>query len=111
MAKEIGIVKYTLNNNEWEDLDINNIPSDFFVNDRYEVMCGVHLNGDEWEYSECTRVEIVTKLLNGFIRYRYRLKPLEPIRITRGLEEILLQYDVYDDANNSWDGRKVEIID
>lgn len=84
--------------NDWKDLEIGNIPSDFFVNDRYEVQ---HLierwyedGSDKW--CECQsgikgKANAIFYLVDGH-RYRYRLKPLEPIRITNKEADILAMY-------------------
>ena len=69
--------------NEWKDLDIRDIPSDFFVNERYEIQ----FMGKEWvtekDYDELEERDQILEGLRENVKYRYRLKPLEPIRISQ----------------------------
>lgn len=103
--------------NEWKDLDISNIPSDFFVNKRYEVQRSSIYGEEEWVF--CTtepndRWKQIQISIEGQIKYRYRLKPLEPIRITKRMMEDLEIYNsqrVDCDILETIYKRPVEIID
>ncbi len=78
---------------EWKELEINNIPSDFFVNERYEWLVKDHSNEDYRKPIMETYAQklYVPKNLDSGIKYRYRLKPLEPIRITNDMFHYLLK--------------------
>lgn len=117
--------------NEWKDLEIGNIPSDFFVNERYEIQGKEFYHDDTsfWEDKEGT-LEVKLRMVkfsedfkdNG-TQCRYRLKPLEPIRISNNLYDLLTDMDIYqiqsrcsitlreDGTITNIDGRPVEIID
>ncbi len=105
---------------DWKELD-KYAPLDVFLNDsKYEIQFSS--NGlDGWGFTELTRSnEILEKIKAGFLKYRYRLKPLESIRITKGLENLI--NDMSKEEVGSYckikiiidtlyiDGRKVEII-
>jgi hypothetical protein len=103
---------------DWKDLEIGDIPRDFFVNDRYEVE---HFETDpkkfgcnEWGecgFSSLGRVNFVKFLIDG-TKYRYRLKPLETARITKEMARDLRARVVngnYDSLEDLY-GRPVEII-
>ena len=106
--------------NNWKDLEIGNIPSDFFVNERIEL-CSDKLNESEIFIRQQVknRINVIVDLGQG-IKYRYRLKPLESIRITEDMALDLCTYistaknksaDFYhtEDLGNHYN-RKVEII-
>ena len=106
------------NMNEWKDLDIDNLPDRFFTRDDIEID---HNDKDiEWLVVEGknNRHLIVGNIVKGY-KYRYRLKPLEPIRITAKIaRDLLLMKTEYDRAIKPISeeleqmyGRKVEIID
>jgi hypothetical protein len=107
--------------NDWKDLEIGNIPSDFFVNDRYEIERKITviyhpiLKGD-------SKSKIIYELELG-AEYRYKLKDLESIRISQNVHDfIYIQLNKKDYVPNfdskmsgltieELDGCKVEIID
>jgi len=116
---------------DWKDLDIADIPSDFFVNENYEVKLNMGIDaslkvwGEPFK-SKDTVFAIVKALHLGISEYRYRLKPLESIRITRELSSFLTSFtseeleekgvDLSKFENtcsfvHKFDGRKVEVID
>ena len=113
--------------NNWKELEIGNIPSDFYTNEFLDIenrwKCGEWLQSNNIHVID--RWEIIKNLLTDKnFEYRYRLKPLEPIRITRDLAGFLYDSDkleleaycdnaVFDDDNQliECDGRPVEIID
>ncbi|MCP4356273.1 MAG: hypothetical protein GY793_11760 [Proteobacteria bacterium] len=105
---------------EWKELDINNIPSDFFVNERYEFL-------NKFQ-SEVGNVKFIDKInilknLNEYesLGVTYRLKPLEPMRITHKMYSDLLESktgkkalrhdDVTEEILSKIYGRPVEIIE
>ena len=104
--------------NEWKDLDIKDIPSDFFVNDEYETECygsrGIWTNCMNDFKNKIAMVEIIHDM-NETFKYRYRLKSLEPIRITKKLIDYIvpeaLSHGETMDKIEKISGRKVEIID
>jgi hypothetical protein len=73
------LLQKDLNMNEWKDLDIGNIPSDFFVNEDYEYKYNYDNNG--WIKSNYTSLKerglIISNLTNESFKYRYRLKDNE----------------------------------
>ncbi len=88
MSKEIGTLIVEYGNAGWKELDINNIPSDFFVNERYEIL-------NKFQ-SEVENVKFIDKInilknLNEYesLGVTYRLKPLEPIRVPEEIYDIL----------------------
>lgn len=110
---------------EWKKLEIGNIPSDFFVNDRYEIQIR-HESWEMWKQSMVElkkRFEIIEHLQKIEYKYRYKLKPLESIRITnKMLTSLIDDYFLHAPVNKTReqfiemistenDGRKVEIID
>lgn len=115
------------NNMEWKDLEIGNIPSDFFVNEGYEIRNRYKEN--EWYPSDnqklINRTVIVKNMIeDSYYEYQYRLKPLEAIRIPRDLcqmlEVELIQKGYYDLLHATSDGlgnlktiqgRPIEIIE
>jgi hypothetical protein len=112
LKEEIG------KNMEWKDLEIGNIPSDFFVNDRYEIQNLID-NGSNMEWVrtlfEPQQRDIVVKCMVELkSKYRYRLKPLESIRIDADIQKDLCS--VYGIRNEKeqleyYLTRKVEIIE
>lgn len=69
--------------NKWKELDKNDIPGDFFVNDNYEIE--ILSNMDDWIIPmETDPLKIVDNMLRNGCQYRYRLKPLPPLEVTRG---------------------------
>ncbi len=99
---------------EWKQLDINNIPSDFFVNEDYEIRTESNESLSGWKptcYKLKERFLLVSDLY--YANYQYRIKPLESIRITRDLKEYILDKcgEPHNGKLTEWNGRKVEIID
>ncbi|MCP4986031.1 MAG: hypothetical protein GY928_08165 [Colwellia sp.] len=110
--------------NEWKELDINNIPSDFLVNDRYEIKN--HLNNNIGCLDFYRKMTMITGIKEkAYAPYKvcYRLKPLESIRITNKILTSLIDdyfrhipvtktreefLEVISKDNN---GRPVEIIE
>ncbi len=65
---------------DWKELEIGNIPSDFRENDNYEVQI---LSSDGWTIAPTNKISILHFIVdNTGYKYRYRLKSLEPIKIT-----------------------------
>ena len=108
--------------NDWKDLEIGNIPSDFFVNDRYEIEYYSSAVGG-WIDNSHSDIKIRTTIIEQQLeslksKYRYRLKPLESIRITAKIaRDLLLMKTEYDRAIKpireeleQMYGRKVEIV-
>jgi len=105
--------------NDWKELEIGNIPSDFYVNERYEVERKIGT-----VYLSIIKGDPKSKVIYGLEqgqKYRYRLKALESIRITEDIALDLCTYictaknksaDFYhtEDLENHY-GRKVEIIE
>lgn len=111
---------------DWKELEIDKIniePKDFFTRNDIEI----EYKRDRttipplWYRSGYGRVTIASHLYSGTKRFRYRLKPLESIRITREMNDIAINYIVntpgsfplfsHCDGNlKMTDGRKVEII-
>jgi hypothetical protein len=90
---------------EWKELDIKCIPTDFFDNERYEVEYlilekpsfeGSLITGS-WEvveYKPYDRGNIFIHINNGE-KYRYRIKPLESMKMTEKELLILLESGKY----------------
>jgi len=88
---------------DWKDLEIDNIPCDFFVNRNYEIdyliteqpknkIEGSLITGT-WEpviYEPIDRASIFIHLNNGE-KYRYRLKHLESIVVPQDLYDMIYQ--------------------
>ncbi len=102
---------------DWKELELGNIPSDFFTGD-YEVELR---NG---KYSKKTEIVSfssfadkldIIKGLHCSWFYRYRTTPLRPIEIDKLAARVLVQHDGYQVDNktnkNTWNGREVIIID
>jgi hypothetical protein len=110
-----------MNEIEWKDLDIKNIPSDFFVNDNYEIQ---RTGEDGIVRSDVSnKTWIINALLDGEDYYFfYRLKPLEPHKITKPMHdyilnclqneeiELCLEATWDEDTIFTFDKKKVEII-
>jgi len=103
-------------NEDWKDLEIGNIPSNFRENNNYEVLFKA-IDGS-WNEDTEDRICILHRLIDGSREYRYRLKPLESIRITRDIVNALGEHynnHFGDDFNHrvleERFNRKVEIID
>ena len=103
---------------DWKDLEIGNIPSDFFVNDRYEIEC--FASNCKWVSCQAgikNKTSIIIELVHGKDSlYRYRLKPLEPlepIRITKEIAGILMSHTALSVGGTltGWNNRPVEVID
>ena len=98
---------------DWKELDKKQIPTDI-LEAAYEFQVKTDVYG--WTESECGIIDILAKLRNGYVKYRYRLKPLESCRMTEGMFQYLLRFSeipfrqvdgVYYSVD---DNRKVEII-
>lgn len=120
---------------DWKELEIGNIPGDFFVNERYEIEYyeenSVKLFYHEWKSCSenvLARVKFVDHCQSGD-KYRYRLKPLESMKVSQKVYDYLLDKLLEDHANggefeysvsrfdddNPWkidniEGQKVQII-
>lgn len=95
----------------WIDLEIGNIPSDFFVSEGYEIEWDSLINEKGWSilFKEPNdRHQIIKFITEGQTKFRYRLKPLEPIRVTRKL--MIDLSNCVGDVEKHY-GRTVEIID
>lgn len=99
---------------DWKDLEIGNIPSDFFINKRYEIH-KMH-SSSEWEdssYSKVGQRHDIIKVMGDYgDKYRYKLKPLKPCVITEHMARDLRARVVngnYDSLEDLY-GRPVEII-
>ena len=128
--KELGNIRYTLNK-VWQDLDIDNLPDRFFTRDDIEIewLRLKHDNAvyDIWEIANEARHIMIGNIQKYSTKYRYRLKPLESIRITRDIVKkynIPVTEEIFEipkeqqerncgilDNRFVIDGRKVEIID
>lgn len=101
---------------DWKDFDISNVPSDMFVNKRYQFRC-VTISGEkDTMYDLHERYLLIND--SRCNKYRYRLKPLESIRITRSLLNILIEnHKKYglelpeNEEDYRFEGRPVEIIE
>ncbi len=100
---------------EWKDLN-KTAPIDVLINmEKYQIQL---LSSNEgWRDTQIEdEVELFEKINNRFLQYRYRLKPLEPIRIIRKLNDLMFHGElngaIFEDGiMKKFDGRKVEIID
>lgn len=105
--------------NEWKDLEIENIPE--FIKKAIKVQ---KLVDGQWVDIKGLKSSIVYDVVEPSIstKYRYALKPLEPIRITKNVEKWLLHYSslpeciiqdgaIHGDMLLSLDNRTVEIIE
>ena len=118
----LGRAKYReiIKMDEWKELEIGNIPSDFFVNENYEIKYfELDIKTTEWRLFRGYKEVVVKDLREKNCKYRYRLKPHEPIRITMSIFKSLHDYhggegldrkDRIRDLENRY-GRQVEIID
>jgi hypothetical protein len=108
---------------DWIDLDIGNIPSDFFVNEGYEVEYMWDKGWMSFKKNINERSDIIGNINNYDGEYRYRVKPLESMRVNQDVYDMIYQETIkrerYDllratlDDNTGMlilDGRKVEII-
>jgi hypothetical protein len=100
---------------QWIDLDIDNLPSRFFTRDDIEIEW---LHSDKWCIANESRSIMISNVLNYKIKYRYRLKPLESIKINDLMFKTLMSYhggiglskqERLDDLEERY-GNKVEII-
>ncbi len=104
------------------ELKLDNL-GDFLSNKNYEVFC-VGMDALFWTPSFKEKMIIIENIHDGTIdysRYRYQLKPLEPIRVTDEVLNKLINshpHYRYDEKNNShnWistngEEREVIIID
>ena len=71
---------------EWKDLDIDNLPDKFFTREdliieRFSTEEDEAYT-DQWRLALGDSLEIITCLLDGTLKYRYKTKPLLPICIT-----------------------------
>ncbi len=114
---------------DWKELELGNIPSDFFVNERYEIDIK---QGSGWEEATAQenkvfRATAICDLKKKkkynidddefFIEYRYRLKPLKPMQVTAeifsdmsGKSPRRWSMNIFDNKKY-FDGREVIIID
>ena len=102
---------------EWKELDINIIPSDFFVNDLYELRY-VNNRGLIEQHGDVGIIErrySIIHSINVGHRFQYRIIPTDVIEISRevndklvanGKEHISLTEEgvIY-----MWDNRQVEV--
>ena len=100
---------------DWKNLEIGNIPSDFFVNERYEFQSWNNATPNHketgWSTDEMKeRTSMIDCLLRGQISYRYKLKPLKSIRVTKEVFDCLVGTFGRDMKIADYFGRKVEII-
>ena len=101
---------------EWKELDLGNIPNDFFVNERYEIKAK-RINtlgyGPSKIRSFDEKMMFIEELQNKVWSYQFRLKPLESIRIPReNIQEI--EYGIRGDIISLTiypQNRKIEIIE
>ena len=108
---------------EWKELDIKDVPSDFFVNDNYE--CKSYC--DEMGWTPCfsdfkNAIAMVELVHDRKARYRYRLQPLKSIRISQNIVDFILMAwktdEITKDFKMRWDegiiysidNREVEVI-
>ena len=107
---------------QWVDLDIDNLPDRFFTREDIEIEW-FDDSGNTLLWKSCTdekRYESIEYIQDENIKYRYRIKPLESIRITRELYNYLhyrflnentgLNADYNNKLVKAIDGHKVEII-
>ncbi len=83
-----------MDNMEWSTLCINNIPSDFFVNDRYEIRVfgTVIIRNSEFDY----KLEVLKFLYDeeSKVCVQCRLKPLKPLKPIRITKELCKKYNI-----------------
>ena len=113
--------KEEVESSQWLDLDIDNLPEKFFTREDIEIeRYFVHQNSwNKFEVDAKVKLVVIGNMLRGS-EYRYRIKPLESIRITRELYNYLhyrflnentgLNADYNNKLVKAIDGRKVEII-
>ena len=93
---------------EWKDLD-KSTPIEVISNtDKIIVQ---RLVKGKWKDSENSSIEIFEDIIEGWNKYRYRLKPLEPMKVDKDIAIEL--FNMPEDYKESWfvyRGRKVEII-
>ena len=99
---------------DWKDID-KNTPLDVLINMmKYQIQ--MHSTHDGYRDTEIIdEVQLFEKINNRFLKYRYRLKPLEPMKITKELNDYLFNNCCGGVFNNGIAeklyNRKVEIID
>lgn len=107
---------------EWKDLD-ESTPLDVLMNMiKYDIQLKSY--DDLWVNTELDNGwDLFDKIMNGDLKYRYRLKPLKSIRITQQMVTSLMDdYFLHIPVNKTREefiemiskeneGRKVEIID
>ena len=82
--------------------------------ERVEYWCGVEFGFNRFAEKKEWFSNIISALKRGY-KYRYKLKPLEPIRITKKLNDLMFEKNltgaIYDNkVMIRFEGRKVEII-
>jgi len=109
-----------MNETEWKELEIGHIPWDLCINENYEIESYTNKGWMNDPYVAGERYEVIKNMIEEG-RYRYRLNPLESIRITKKLHDMVFHYtndfsgvfdsyDFDDKRVNMIDGRRVEII-
>ena len=112
MDKLIEDTEKKIDDKQWIDLCIDNLPDRFFTRDDIEIAYGtVYGFALEKDYTDTKeRPQIIEGIQEG-IKYKYRIKQLESIRITREIAEKIGVVCINGNTYKYKDGRKVEIID
>lgn len=105
-------------NNNWIDLNIDNLPERFFTRDDIEIELLDNLIAEkQWLpclLSPCNRYRIIDLVQNKQAKYRYRIqKNKEPMRITQEVYNILLyskERTTLNTSDPSYRGRQIIII-
>lgn len=102
---------------DWKDLD-NTTPLDILINmNKYQIQ--VKVKG-EWKTTGAPKENILREM--QYYKYRYLLKPLESMRVTREVWDMIVDsksrdrlyigdVDGYPKAIGAYKGRPVEIIE
>ena len=97
------------NGKQWIDLDIDNLPE--FIKKDVDVQ--KYIDGNWVIMIKSLKSSIAYDIAEPTIssKYRYRLKPLEYMTMTKKAFEELAQTNIGDNRECNWDGREVKIID
>ena len=107
----------------WTVLDTKNVPRDYFDNGRYEVERASIYGSLEWlpvKTQPCDRWKHIQIANEGQIKYRYKLKPLAPITLSRtdlkiidhwiSVDKSFMDYESNNGVLTKFNGREVIIL-
>ena len=97
---------------QWIDLDIDNLPDRFFTRDDIKIEFQDKLTNWCWCVFGALRSNIIASILvKEDCKYRYRIKPLDSIRINKSIADDLKEYVISRGTIEDFYNCKVEIID